>query len=224
MKKKQIRPVEIGDIYTVILPNNWYGAVRVINRISNSTLLATTPYLDVGIPSLEDKRLYNILKENRFFYESELALYWVDGDVPSDAIYLGNIPLSNIEKKLTCSSYSGQWGEHNGIEVWYEWRWKHDRANFEKEIREEEENMLREWQELPQSPKEMMEDYTFWKIISLLDWKLQTKDEYDVLEPAIEALSLMKVKDIKQFHESLSYKLYLLDTKRACQTYWRSLL
>ncbi|KYG26488.1 hypothetical protein [Bacillus gaemokensis] len=197
MKEKRIQPVEIGDIYAVTLPNNWYGAVRVINRISNSTLLATTPYLDVGIPNLEDKRLHHILKENRFFYENELALYWVDGHVPPDAIYLGNIPLSNIEKKLTCSSYSGGWDEHIGIEVWHEWRWKHDRVNFEKEIREEEENMLREWKELPQSPKEMMEDCTFWKIISLLDLELQVEDNYDVLEPAIEALSLMKVKDIK---------------------------
>lgn len=204
---------EIGDIYAVPLPNNWYGAVRVINRMDGSTLLATTTYLDLNIPNLDDKCLQTILKQNRFFYEHELALYWVDGCVPPDIIYIGNIPLSKTEKKLTCSSYSGMWEKHSGQEAWYEWRWIHDRANFEIEIQEEEKKMQSKWKKRPQSPKTMMEDHLFWEIISLLDWKVFDQDQYNVLEPAIYALSRMKVKDIKQFQETLTYKLYLLDTR-----------
>ncbi|MBG9586125.1 hypothetical protein ABE26_02675 [Cytobacillus firmus] len=56
-----------------------------------------------------------------------------------------------------------------------------------------------------------MKDEAFWSIIFLLDF--YENDEEKIIEPAVNALAKMRVKDIKEFEEALSYKLYLLDTK-----------
>ena len=56
-----------------------------------------------------------------------------------------------------------------------------------------------------------MNDEEFWSITSLLNSNGNGSE--DILEPAVMALSKMSVKDIKEFEEALSYKLYLLDTR-----------
>ena len=58
----------------------------------------------------------------------------------------------------------------------------------------------------------MLDDETFWSIISLLDVENDTRD-LESIQPAVEALAKMSVREIKQFEENLSYKLFLLDTK-----------
>lgn len=200
--------VSIGDIFAVSLPDGNYGAIRVADQIDNSYLVITTPYIGTDIPSIENELLGEILLQNRFFYNNDKALVWVEGKVPKEAVYIGNIPLSG---KVICSSFGGKWDNSVGIEVFLEWRWEYDRENFEKEIQEEEKRINEEYKK-SQKPKKMMKDETFWSIISLLNFN-DENDEEEILEPAVHTLAKMSVKDIKEFEEALSYKLYLLDTK-----------
>nr|WP_244659764.1 DUF4240 domain-containing protein [Priestia megaterium] len=56
-----------------------------------------------------------------------------------------------------------------------------------------------------------MDDQVFWGIISLLDWSKE--DEEAIVEAAIKELSTFTVWKIRHFEETLSYKLFLLDTE-----------
>jgi hypothetical protein len=208
-KEKSKSTVSIGDVFAVSLPDGRYGAIKVADRIDKSYLIITTPYIGTEIPSIENELLGEILLQNRFFYNNNKALIWVEGKVPKEVIYIGNIPLSG--RKIICNSFGEKWDNSVGMEVFLEWRWEYDRENFEKEIREEEKRINEEHKKL-QKPKKMMKDETFWSIISLLNFN-DENDEEEILEPAVNALAKMSVKDIKEFEEALSYKLYLLDTK-----------
>jgi Protein of unknown function (DUF4240) len=210
MDNQKRKTVTIGDIYAVNLPNGEYGAIRILDKSSNSYLIATTPYKGTEIPSIENEIIEEILIQNRFFYHNEPALVWVDGKVPNDLIYIGNIPLTKKEKKIKCNSFGEKWDNSDGIEVFLEWRWENDKENFEREIREEEESYIEEFNTI-QKPKKMMKDESFWSIISLLDFNAECDE--DIIEPSINELAKMSVRDIKLFEEALAYKLYLLDTK-----------
>jgi hypothetical protein len=205
------RKIEVGDIYAQTLPNGRYGAVRVINQIENSNLVVTTPYIGTELPNIKDEILMQTLYEKRFFNENLPALRWVDGRNTKDSIYIGNKPLTDEEKNIKCNVYSGKWSGWLANLVFYEWRWEYDRENFEEEIREEQKKQTR-LNSIPQKPKKMMEEDTFWSIVEMIDI-IEDLDEEEQLEPAVQELAKMKVKDIKQFEETLSYKLYLLDTK-----------
>ncbi|MFU1996848.1 DUF4240 domain-containing protein [Priestia megaterium] len=60
-------------------------------------------------------------------------------------------------------------------------------------------------------PKKMLDDQVFWGIISLLDWSKE--DEEAIVEAAIKELSTFTAWKIRHFEETLSYKLFLLDTE-----------
>jgi hypothetical protein len=57
----------------------------------------------------------------------------------------------------------------------------------------------------------MINDQVFWNIISLLDWSKEDEDE--IVEAAIKELSTFTAWKIRHFEETLSYKLFLLDTE-----------
>ena len=58
-----------------------------------------------------------------------------------------------------------------------------------------------------------MSDKLFWELISLIDpEQIEEDEQVDLL---ISKLSKMKIKEIKLFEETLSHKLFLLDTKHA---------
>ncbi|TRZ39687.1 DUF4240 domain-containing protein [Niallia circulans] len=60
----------------------------------------------------------------------------------------------------------------------------------------------------------LMNDSDFWTLVSLINGTKQIKEGIQLL---ITELAKLKVKEIKLFEETLSFKLYLLDTKdHAC--------
>lgn len=207
-KRIKKQKVSIGDVYAVKLPDGRYGALRIVNCDRTSYLLATTPYIGETIPMVENNVLSKTLLQNRFYFENAPAICWFDGKIPETFIYIGNIQGT---KKMKQSIYGGTWDETTGMEAFYEWRWINDRDNFENEILEEE-RKIEQLMEKPQKPRKMMTDETFWYIISLLDWE-SVNDEDEVIEVAVRELEKMGVRNIKQFEEAMSYKLYLLDTK-----------
>lgn len=56
----------------------------------------------------------------------------------------------------------------------------------------------------------MMNEDTFWEIISLFNWK-KTGDDDAVLKPALKKLVSLEIEDIQQFAEILAEKLFYLD-------------
>ncbi|MEH6944479.1 DUF4240 domain-containing protein [Bacillus sp. JJ722] len=208
------RIVNIGDVFALNLPNGEFGAVRVLNKSDKAHLLATTPYMEPELPSIDNEILGEILVENRFYCNNSRALIWVDGSAPENFIYIGNIPLTKKEKKIHWNSFGEQWNDSCGVEAYLEWRWENDRDNFVKEI-ETGGNTATINNSNNKKTSQMMKDETFWSIISQLDFNAECDD--DIIEPAIERLANLSIQDIKQFEEALAYKLYLLDTKKHAQ-------
>lgn len=201
-----------GDVFAIKLPDERYGAIRIIRQVDKSVLIYTSNYLGENIPNIEEPRLLEILEQYRFFYKGQPAMKWLEGQPPPCILRVGNIPPSEHELKIEFPVYGGKWGEAAGIEVFWEWRWKFDREAFEEEIKQKE----REREQLrrkPQKPKKMMAEATFWKVIGVLDWKYQGDDD-KVTAPAVEALAEMSPADICEFAETLAFKLYKLDTRK----------
>ncbi|MGA4719825.1 DUF4240 domain-containing protein [Fictibacillus nanhaiensis] len=194
--------ISVGNVYAVKLPDGRYGAIRIIDKQDRSTTLITTPYISDRLPNIDDKKLKQTLVQNRFFFDGQKAGSIVDGKPPKELIFIGNIQMKE-ERRFP--GYSGDWDKDTGIEAYYEWRWEHDRENFEIEIRQDEERMARESLAKVQAPKKMMSEEMFWSIISLVDG--------EDIETAIQKLAGLGVRNIKQFEETLSYKLFQLDTE-----------
>ena len=57
----------------------------------------------------------------------------------------------------------------------------------------------------------MLQTDVFWDILAKFDWLAE--DDDSVIAPAVNFLKKQQVSFIKQFEETLSYKLYCLDTK-----------
>lgn len=214
-KKQQSPDCSEGDVFITRMPDGRYGAVRVLRREGKSSVLSTTPYLGHEKPLLTDPLLRMELRQKRFSFNGQVARSRYDGPPPASFEKLGNLPLTPEEAKIQCNSYSGSWGDSTGNAVWLEWRWEHDRAAFEEEIRREDEERARA-QRKPQKPKKMMDEAEFWAIIALLDWQ-KTGDDDAVLEPAIAALAQRSKTEICRFYERLAFLLYQLDTRAHAQ-------
>lgn len=196
---------KLGDIYAVKLPDSRYGAIRVIDIIDDTFLIYTTKFINFEVPSINDKDLKEVLLQNRFYFENEPSMQWVEGDVPKELIHIGNIPVCKYEKTLECSIYSGVWGPWCANDVYLEWRWLNDREKFESEI-----NGLQNSTPELLIESELMIDTKFWSIIDLLDFNCGEEDK--IIHPAVLKLSKLNEGDILSFEETLSLKLYLLDT------------
>lgn len=205
------KKAEIGDIFLTTLPDGRHGAIKIIDHIEKSYLIATLDYIGTKVPSLENIQLSNILTQKRFSHRNTPAVLWYDGKAPSTLVYLGNLPVTDKERHLPRNTYGGKWTEKCGMEVFLEWRWDYDRENYEKEVKEAAEKRQALLNQ-PKEPKEMMSDELFWKIIDSFDWQYEGDDK-KVLAPAVSILKNLPVEEIQKFEETLSYKLYLLDTK-----------
>lgn len=240
MKKIDHNEFEEGDIFITELERNLFGALKIVKigkmlideEVFSSDgddkfLIAVLDVIDFEKPRLSDSRLNYILFANRFFCENEPIIGIFVADPKYNKInnyeFLGNIPLTDFEKKLKLKIGSGRDGinggfpllgviEHNfGNNAFLEWRWKNEREEFEREVKDKNQTVKEKRKNKILEPKKMMPDNLFWEIISLLNWK--ESDDDHIIEPAINYLSKLKVSEIKQFEENLTYKLYCIDTK-----------
>jgi hypothetical protein len=203
--------VHPGDVFTARLLDGRYIAVRVLRTEGRMSLVSTSPYLNHQRPSLDVPLIRQSVVQKRFYYKGEPARKWLEGAPPRNFEFLGTIPLCTVEAETDCNSYGGKWSESSGNEAYLEWRWLHDRAAFEEEVRQKQE-AREQLRQLPQKPKKMMGEDDFWSVIALLDWKHRGQDG-DVLAPAIKALASKSRADIARFQERLAYLLYQLDTR-----------
>lgn len=217
-----------GDIFITKLNRNFFGAFRVIKAKGKFDfsdyeffIISITSFIDTKKPVINDIRLTQPLIEKRFFNENNnkpcIAIY-PQSIFKNKFEYLGNILLNDFEKKLKFKiggkqglHLIGSDGKDFGYEAFYEWRWNNEKEKFIKEVEEQELKVQEQYKNRILSPKKMMDDSQFWEIISLLDWKQEDEDK--ILEPVIKHLSKLKVSEIKEFEENLTFKLYNIDTK-----------
>ncbi|WP_421535966.1 DUF4240 domain-containing protein [Priestia sp. D3YE.R1] len=207
------KSVQVGDIFATPLPMNKYGAVKVMDIIDRSYLLGITSYIDEQIPTIESKGIHQILITESIADGLEKPLFeWVDGKLPKELIFIGNIPLTTDEIEIESNIYAGKWSKECGIDVYYKWREETDPQGFKLEMQKkiEEADAYARRNKIVK-PKKMMNDQVFWDIISLLDWSKE--DEEAIVEAAIKELSTFTAWKIRHFEETLSYKLFLLDTE-----------
>ncbi|MBE2978979.1 DUF4240 domain-containing protein [Priestia megaterium] len=204
------RTMQVGDIFASPLPMNKYGAVKVMDIIDRSYLLGITSYMDKQIPTIDSKEVHQALITESIIDDSKKPLYeWVDGRIPKELIFIGNTPLTKEEQGIESNIYAGHWSEECAMQVYYEWRRQTDPEGFALEIQKEDEALA--LKNSIRKPKKMMDDQVFWGIISLLDW--DKEDEEAIVEPAIKELATFTAWKIRHFEETLSYKLFLLDTE-----------
>lgn len=206
------KSVQIGDVFATPLPMNKYGAVKVMDIIDRSYLLGITSYIDEQVPTMESKGIHQILITESIADGLEKPLFeWVDGKLPKELIFIGNMALTADEIGVESNIFAGKWSRECAIGVYYEWRGKTDPEGFELEIqREIQEDEAYARRHSISKPKKMMDDQVFWGIISLLDWG--KKGEEEIVELAIKELSTFTAWQIRHFEEALCYKLFLLDT------------
>lgn len=205
--------MQVGDIFAAPLLMNKYGAVKVMNIIDRSYLLGITSYIGEQIPTIESKGIHHILITESLADGVKKPLFeWVDGKLPKELSFIGNIPLATNEIGVESNIYAGKWSKECGIDVYYKWREETDPQGFKLEIQKKiEESDAYARRNTISKPKKMMDDQVFWGIISLLDWSKE--DEEAIIEAAIKELSTFTAWKIRHFEETLSYKLFLLDTE-----------
>jgi hypothetical protein len=139
---------------------------------------------------------------------------WLGGEPPKMFELLGNVPPTRSEAETECNVFGRKWDETAGDEAYLEWRWEHDRAAFEEEIRrsEAEADEAESRARRMQKPKRMMSEATFWSLVDLLDWRQADNDD-KVVAPVVESLASRSTQDICRFQERLALLLYQLDTR-----------
>nr|WP_315158791.1 DUF4240 domain-containing protein [uncultured Flavobacterium sp.] len=217
-----------GDIFITKLDRKFFGAFRIIKTKGKFDfsdyefyLISVTNFIDTKKPEINDIRLIQPLIESRFFYNNEPNINIYSGKIiEKNFEFLGNIPLTENEKKLKIKIGDGTDGgfplcgavEKNfGFEAFLEWRWNNENELVLSENEEQKKRVEELRQNIVMEPKKMMGDKQFWNIISIFNWNEVDCDK--IVEPAIMHLAKLKVSDIKQFEENLTYKLYCLDTK-----------
>jgi len=217
-----------GDIYQTILSDGRFGAVKVLKTggkfdfsPKDFHLIGVTPFVSVKPHTIDNPFLKEILIREFSFPKGYKVINIYCGTFPKELKYLGNIPVSEELSKLKIEIGDGTNGGFPscgeipldiGYEALIEWRYKYDREAFLRAVeisRQEHSELMKRLHS--NKPKKMLDDERFWKIISLLNW-VQDNDE-KVLEPAVNELSKLTIVEIKNFEETLAFKLFQLDTK-----------
>ena len=226
--KSKYQNMKTGDIYQTKLKDGRFGAVIILKTVkipdfskSEFFLVGVTTYIDTKEPTVEDIRLKKILVREYSFPKGSKVIHIYSGKFPKIYKYIGNITIPHEEQNIQIKigdgtnggfPLRGTIGNFIGSEVLMEWKYKYDKENFLKQIEASQLEYAKNKQKnRSTSTKKPINDGKFWEIISLLDWN--QKNDNKILGPAIQALSKLKIAQIKEFEEALAYKLYQLDTK-----------
>jgi hypothetical protein len=125
---------QAGAVFLCRLACGRYGACRVLRQAvlsddphygETDVLVAATPWVGTAPPTLDDRRLSQILRTDHHHHR-ELQLGWLSRPPPKSFRYLGNIAPSMKEEKLRAAVFLRSW-EVLPEQVLLQWRWDHDR-------------------------------------------------------------------------------------------------
>ncbi len=102
--------INLGDIFAKPLPDGRFGLFRVVNKVEkdwqkkqygdNAYMFVVCQRILSELPSLTDlEPEKNLYVNNLQGKEHHILAFYNTEDIPGDIIYVGNIPLSNDEKK-----------------------------------------------------------------------------------------------------------------------------
>lgn len=225
--------IKEGDIFIAKLERDFFGAFKVL-QIGKLSITEDDDLLMVAVfdfVSKEKPKLKELEDAKILFQEKLNQSYWNIRFISSDEKYnnlksyeyLGNLPSSEFEKNIDFElgdngkydiGLSGDMHPNHTNQAFLEWRWRNEREDYDKEIAERNEasRIAREaYRRRAMKPKKMLDDQQFWEVIDKIDWKKEEDEER--MQPAIDFLSKLKVAEIKQFQENLTFKLFQLDTK-----------
>ena len=148
------RPYLAGDAYsfhtspaTEFSPSDTrrYAAIRIIGSKNDAICVAVLDGVFDQHPVLSDVRHLSVIKSRRFRFQGDPACCFVGIDYENflqDIRYVGSCGVSQADADLLaeCRSYS-DWTWASAVAEG-EWRWKHDRAAYEEEVRRKEEALL----------------------------------------------------------------------------------
>jgi hypothetical protein len=138
------------------------------------------------------------------------ALKWETGKFPQAFLHIGTLELTPEEAALNSNTH-GTLSDSTGQEVLWEWRWLHDRAALTKEFAEQQVQFLQRIRNRHHKPKAMLNDDLFWSLVALVN-PLGASEEA-MIGACVERLAQLPLDQIQRFEESMSYKLYQLDTR-----------
>lgn len=198
MSKKKAFP-EPGEVYAAKLPNGCWSALVVLHEIEKTYLVYATAYYKMTPPTLEDTRLTQFdYSENPYSEDRKPSIYWLDGRPGTDFHLIGSIELKEKSKIKESDTYAGLW--RNYLPSHIMWEKESEAGAFQKEI-----------QVLGPADSEAgvteLENDVFWNLIDMIDWKKRNP-----MNPLIQRLKKQTEQMIFAFEETLSHKLFLLDT------------
>jgi Protein of unknown function (DUF4240) len=218
-KKRDLR-LKVGDVFAGPLKDGRFGAVRVMrvkNGAGESVTLACTPYLGRNAPKIDEPSLRRVLRQKRFSFDGQPSATIADEAPPPSFVYVGNVPLTAADKKIALPEAYGQgWALID--DVHREWRWEHEREAFVAELERESAARRAASQaakapaERRRTPRSKLTEGDFWELVATIQG--DPSDEDRALAPLVGALAKRSVADVREWHELLAHKLYLLDGRR----------
>ena len=204
-----MKSIQVGTVFAVPLADGRFGAVRVIDTSEedDSALVAVTPWLG-PLPSIDEPKLRDILRQHRGMFKGRPALYWHDGKPPGQLRYLGLIPPSAEDLSIDPSgAYAGAWINEMARDAVLELEGPESPALSAAVPR------VKAAAAKPVTPaSHALPIAEFWAIIARLDWKKQT--DAAVIAPAVSALAKRSVPEIESFHRRLCELLFQLDAEK----------
>lgn len=198
MNKKKPIP-KPGEVYAAKLPNKYWSALVVLHKIENSYLVYATAYYELISPTLENTRLTQFhYREDLYSKDRKPAMYWLDGKPGADFQLIGSIDLREKIEIKESNTYAGIWKNYLPSHIM--WEKERDAGVSQGKIQSFE-------QADPKAVVEELEDEVFWNLIDLIDWKKRNP-----MNPLISRLKKDTEEVIFAFEETLSHKLFLLDT------------
>lgn len=198
MSKKKPIP-KPGEVYAAKLPNEYWTALVVLHEIEKSYLVYATAYYELIPPALEDTRLTQFhYWKDIYSEERKSSIYWLDGKPGADFHLIGSIDLKEKSEIKESNTYAGIWKTYLPSHIM--WEKEREAGVFQEEIQSFEQADL-------ETVVVELEDGVFWNLIALIDWKKRNP-----MNPLISRLKKDTEETIFAFEETLSHKLFLLDT------------
>ena len=191
---KKKRAPKIGEVYATKFPNEYWCALVVLNVIENSYLVYTTAYYDLKPPSADDPSLTEFYYSKDWYSDgTKPTIYWIDGKPDERYHLIGEIDLQEKSDIKESAYYYGIWKTYTPQEV----MWEKDPSTIPKAI--ETKPSEHQVDELP--------DDMFWDFIKLIDMRKKNP-----MRGLIKKLKESPIDVIYSFEETLSHKLFQLDT------------
>lgn len=198
MSKKKPIPIP-GEVYAAKLPNEYWTALVVLHKIEKSYLVYVTTYYELIPPTLDDTRLTQFhFRMDLYSEDRKPAIYWLDGKPGADFHLIGSIDLKEKSEIKESNTYAGIWKTYLPSHIM--WEKEREAGVFQEKIHSFE-------QADSEAVVVELEDEVFWNLIDLIDWKKRNP-----MNPLIRRLKKDTEETIFAFEETLSHKLFLLDT------------